>query len=184
MVAQRLADESFFPSLVEWANAHDEDFVKLWAGRAYQYPLSVEQLKDVYKDGINSVRSGVFIYQIYDEVISNDWLGSVQFVRMNMELKQAYIGRFMIRSEEWRGKGLGKAALREMVRIGFEDFGLETIKLNVFDVNTRAIRCYESVGFSRGIVTEHVYTSKSGQSWSNMEMSLNKADWVKSGTQR
>jgi RimJ/RimL family protein N-acetyltransferase len=47
------------------------------------------------------------------------------------------------------GKGYGVTALRELLRIGFEEMGLLRIQLDVFAENRRGIRCYEKCGFRR-----------------------------------
>lgn len=47
-----------------------------------------------------------------------------------------------------QGRGIGTWAVRELVRRGFDELGLRRIWLQVFAVNTRAIRTYEKVGFS------------------------------------
>ena len=47
---------------------------------------------------------------------------------------------------QW-GKGYGTAALREVLRIGFEEMGLHRIHLDAFAGNARGIRCYEKCGF-------------------------------------
>jgi RimJ/RimL family protein N-acetyltransferase/precorrin-6B methylase 2 len=47
---------------------------------------------------------------------------------------------------QW-GKGYGTAALREVLRIGFEEMGLQRIHLTALGGNTRGLRCYENCGF-------------------------------------
>ena len=47
---------------------------------------------------------------------------------------------------QW-GKGYGTAALREVLRIGFEEMALHRIHLDAFAGNARGIRCYEKCGF-------------------------------------
>jgi RimJ/RimL family protein N-acetyltransferase len=47
---------------------------------------------------------------------------------------------------QW-GKGHGTAALREVLRIGFQEMGLHRIHLQAFAGNARGIRCYEKCGF-------------------------------------
>ena len=47
---------------------------------------------------------------------------------------------------QWN-KGYGAAALREVLRIGFEEMGLHRIHLQAFAENARGIRCYEKCGF-------------------------------------
>jgi len=53
-----------------------------------------------------------------------------------------YIG-----DENMRGKGYGRAALRELHRIGFEEWGFEAVWLEVHDWNTAAMKLYESEGY-------------------------------------
>lgn len=166
-------EEKDFPQIVEWINQHDGDFLVQWAGLTYHYPLTAEQMIRHYEKGINSLASDVFIYRIMDNE-TNRFIGTIQLCRFNRERNDAVIGRFLIGSQMDRGKGNGKAALTEMVRIGFDEFGLRSIRLNVFDCNSRAIRCYESVGFIKGQIQDHVYTSADGRSWSNVEMTLEK----------
>jgi RimJ/RimL family protein N-acetyltransferase len=47
---------------------------------------------------------------------------------------------------QW-GKGCGAAALREVLRIGFQEMNLQRIHLTALDGNARAVRCYEKCGF-------------------------------------
>ncbi|UCC69448.1 MAG: GNAT family N-acetyltransferase [Armatimonadota bacterium] len=47
---------------------------------------------------------------------------------------------------EW-GKGYGSAALRQVLRIGFEEMGLHRIHLIALAANTRGIKCDEKCGF-------------------------------------
>jgi RimJ/RimL family protein N-acetyltransferase len=47
---------------------------------------------------------------------------------------------------QW-SKGYGTAALREVLRIGFEEMGLQRIHLTALGGNARGIRCYEKCGF-------------------------------------
>ena len=49
---------------------------------------------------------------------------------------------------QW-SKGYGTTALREVLRIGFEEMGLQRVHLTALGGNTRGIRCYEKCGFQR-----------------------------------
>ncbi|GGH27409.1 GNAT family N-acetyltransferase [Paenibacillus segetis] len=177
MVVLRVAKEAEFSDIVDWVNEHDSDFMVQWAGLTYQYPLTVEQMKEHYRSGINTIETGVFLYMIQEDSLSDDVVGTIQIARINMETREAVIGRFMMKSEKLRGHGTGRAALEEAVRIGFEELGLERIKLNVFDINERAIRCYKSVGFKEGTIRINVYTSTKGIVWNNIEMTMDKDFW-------
>ena len=48
-----------------------------------------------------------------------------------------------------RGRGLGEAACRAMIRHAFNDLGLQRIQLKVLPENSGAIRLYERLGFVR-----------------------------------
>ncbi|MFD0711403.1 GNAT family N-acetyltransferase [Paenibacillus sp. GCM10027626] len=166
-----LLNESDFETIVSWINNHDEDFMVQWAGLTYTFPLSIEQMLSHYHRGINSIESDVFIYKIV-ETASDEMIGSLQLCRFDSTKKEAVIGRFLIGDPKYRGAGIGSIALKQAVETGFGQFKLRKIRLNVFDFNRAAIRCYEKVGFSKGKITCDVYTSSQGMVWNNLEMIL------------
>jgi Acetyltransferases, including N-acetylases of ribosomal proteins len=176
MVKLELLSETDFPQIVSWVNQYSRDFMVQWSGKTFEYPLTVEQMKAHYSRGINSTESDVFIYKIMDD---GRFVGSVQLCRFNWETREAFVGRFLIGEETNRGRGIGKKALNELVRIGFQQFGLETIKLNVYEFNRHAIKCYESVGFRKSLYREKMYQDSNGVWWNNFEMTLRKEDWLK-----
>ena len=49
---------------------------------------------------------------------------------------------------KYRGKGYGKEMLKLAVKYAFAITNVQAVHLNVFPENTRAKKCYESVGFS------------------------------------
>ena len=54
------------------------------------------------------------------------------------------------------GKGCGSAALREVLRIGFQEMNLQRIHLTALGGNARAVHCYEKCGFRReGVRRRH-----------------------------
>ena len=55
-----------------------------------------------------------------------------------------YIG-----DRDMRGAGYGRAALRELHRIGFEEWNFESVWLEVHDWNTAAMKLYESEGYKK-----------------------------------
>ncbi len=50
---------------------------------------------------------------------------------------------------EARDQGLGTEAIRLILSYAFEDLGLNTVALSVFDFNEAAIHTYENLGFER-----------------------------------
>ena len=57
--------------------------------------------------------------------------------------------RIRIGVPDARGRGLGTEAVRQLLRIAFQERGLRRVWLQVFAHNTRAIRVYEKAGFTR-----------------------------------
>jgi RimJ/RimL family protein N-acetyltransferase len=76
---------------------------------------------------------------------------------------------------QW-GKGYGTAALREVLRIGFEEMGLRRVHLTAFAGNARGIRCYEKCGFRHeGVRRRHFL--KRGR-WENVVcMGILRDEW-------
>lgn len=114
-----------------------------WAGPAFDWPLSEDQLRDYRSKGINDPEK-------FRPLTAVEGDRAVGHVELTLERKHdlAYIGRVLVAPAE-RGRGLGTALMREVVRFAFDELDLHRISLNVFDFNTPAIRCYERVGFVR-----------------------------------
>jgi len=116
--------------IVKWTNEKGKDFLEQWAGKSLDFPLTESQIDDL-KD----------IYSIFCE---NEFVGIIQKIRK--EMNNIHIGRFLI-NPELTGKGLGKRALIEFINLIFQDEGVNSITLNVFDYNVGAKKLYEKVGF-------------------------------------
>ena len=116
--------------IVKWTNEKGKDFLEQWAGKSLDFPLTESQIDDL-KD----------IYSIFCE---NEFVGIIQKIRK--ENDNIHIGRFLI-NPELAGKGLGKRALIEFINLIFQDEGVNSITLNVFDYNVGAKKLYEKVGF-------------------------------------
>ncbi|MDQ0060085.1 GNAT family N-acetyltransferase [Paenibacillus harenae] len=168
---------SEFPIIMDAVNAQDRDFMYLWAGSTYTYPLTIEQMEQHYGKGVHSIEAGVFLYKIVDRETQR-MIGSVQIGRIDPIRKEAVVGRFLIHSEHHRGQGIGEKVLRGLARIGFEELDLERILLNVYHINARAIRCYEKVGFCKTYSKKKLYQALNGEYWDGIEMTLEKQAWM------
>lgn len=83
-----------------------------------------------------------------------------------------------IGEKEYRGQGLGRAAMSNLLEIAFEAFSLELISLDVLEFNTAALKLYYYLGF----VSENNYAwhyDEFGLYWRVIHMSLSKKDWSK-----
>jgi len=82
-----------------------------------------------------------FVFHDNDELIGGCGLRDVDLVN-----RTALLGIFLGDRSYW-GKGYGVEATRLLVDFGFTYLNLNSIMLEAFAYNNRAIRCYEKVGF-------------------------------------
>jgi RimJ/RimL family protein N-acetyltransferase/precorrin-6B methylase 2 len=76
---------------------------------------------------------------------------------------------------QW-GKGYGAAALREVLRIAFEEIGLHRVYLQTDSGNLRAVRCYEKCGFRHeGLLRQHRF--KRGKWRDVVVMGILREEW-------
>ncbi|WP_313002393.1 GNAT family N-acetyltransferase [Chryseobacterium gleum] len=115
----------------------DKRMLLQFAGPAYRFPLTSEQLE---KDLSDENRT---LFKITDQ--SGQIIGHAQIF---LKEKTFLLGRILIWDENNRGKGYGKKVMYELLRYGFSHFDRETAELNVYDWNTGAIECYRKVGFT------------------------------------
>jgi RimJ/RimL family protein N-acetyltransferase len=73
-------------------------------------------------------------------------VGEVKLWRVSERNRSAMLTIFIGEEARW-SRGYGSDALRLILRQAFGPMGLHRVELHVFDFNTRAIRCYEKVGF-------------------------------------
>lgn len=81
-------------------------------------------------------------------------IGTVFLKNIDNFHKKAEYGIF-IGEEAARGKGYGRRATEQMLRIAFEELGLNRVSLHVFEENLPGIRAYEHAGFkTEGILRD------------------------------
>jgi len=141
----------------------DKRMLLQFAGPAYHFPLTKEQLKT---DLENENR---FMFRVFDET-EQKVIGHAQiFLKENTFL----LGRILIWDENNRGKGYGKKIVQNLLQYGFSHFNRETAELNVYDWNTGAIECYKKVGFE---IDPHVLSEVciDNELWLSINMKINK----------
>ena len=81
--------------------------------------------------------------------LNNDKIiGIVGLHNINYIHRTAILGIF-IGNKDYRDKGYGTEAIRLILDFAFNYLNLNNIKLNVFEFNQRAIKCYEKCGFKK-----------------------------------
>lgn len=102
------------------------------------------------------VDTGRVIQMIICDLASDAPLGSVYIRDIDRQHNKAEYGIF-IGEGQARGRGVGTAAAKLMLRYCFEEQGLHRIFLRVFADNLQAIRSYEKAGFRReGLLRDDV----------------------------
>ena len=117
-------------AIIRWTNSKGADFLQQWAGDALPYPLTIEALNAL-----------PHCFRIEAE---GSFIGMIQQIRA--EGNNMHIGRFLI-NPSLTGKGLGTSAMRLFTSMLFEEEGVHSISLNVFDDNLIAKDLYTKLGF-------------------------------------
>lgn len=138
LVYLRPMGEADADSIVIWRN-------KEWVRRnfLYQEPFTLEgQLNWLH----TQVEPGHVAQFMICEKDSERAVGSVYFRDVDREKSCAEYGIF-IGEEDAVGKGYGTEAAGLALAFAFEELGLESIFLRVFEDNVRARKSYEKAGF-------------------------------------
>lgn len=85
---------------------------------------------------------------------------------MNLSTNEGML-KFVMVYPSKRGKGLGKAMLQLAIEYAFNITKVDAVQLNVFPENTRAKKCYESVGFVERKTDVGAFSFKD-ESWGQM----------------
>lgn len=153
-------DINHAPELI--SKIKDEKMLLQFAGPAYHFPLTKEQLA---QDLSNEDRT---LFRVV-ETANGTTIGHAQIL---LKEKTFLLGRILIWDENNRGKGYGKKLVQQLAEYGFRHFDKETAELNVYDWNTGAIECYKKVGFETDpTVMSEVHCK--GEKWLSINMKMN-----------
>ena len=146
----------------------------MWAGPLFHYPLDDEQL-DTYLHSAKEDRIDRLIYTAID-VESQQPIGHIELSTIDHVNRSAAVTRVLVGETVQRGKGIGKSMVHEALHIAFEELHLHRVELRVFDFNSEAIQCYESVGLTReGLLRDA--RAFGDQFWSIIVMSILEDEW-------
>ena len=124
-------------AIIRWTNSKGADFLQQWAGDALPYPLTIAALNAL-----------PHCFRIEAE---GSFIGMIQQIKV--EENNIHIGRFLI-NPSLTGKGLGTSAMRLFISMLFEEEGVHSISLNVFDDNPAAKNLYAKLGFEVVAIVE------------------------------
>jgi RimJ/RimL family protein N-acetyltransferase len=149
LIRLRAREESDLENFYRWIN--DWDTVKYLGAR---YPRSRKFEQEWLASGDPAYGLGQFIAETLDDSKPIAWVG---LHSATPEDRAASLGIAIGDKSHLEG-GYGTDIMRTVCRFGFEMMNLHRIDLTVFDWNTRAIRCYEKVGFQHeGVLRDGMF---------------------------
>ncbi|HEX4963248.1 MAG TPA: GNAT family protein [Thermoanaerobaculia bacterium] len=150
--------------------------LQLWTASSFDFPLTREHLKGHLRE--SAARGDRLIFKA---VRSEDGrvIGHVELGGIDQRHRSLRIGRVLL-DPEARGRGLGVEMMRSALAHAFERLGMHRVELGVFDVNPRAIACYERTGFRRDGVRRESFRARGveGCPWSEVLMSVLAPEWA------
>lgn len=132
--------------------SEDTDLIVAWRNSdgvrrnfIYQEPFTRESHENWIRTMVNT---GKVVQLMICRLSDERPLGSVYIRDIDRHHNKAEYGIFIGESQE-RGRGLGTAAARLMLRYCFEEERLHRVFLRVLASNARAMRSYEKAGFMK-----------------------------------
>jgi RimJ/RimL family protein N-acetyltransferase len=145
------------------AGLHDVDYLLalqvdpdiapfLSAGRA---ATREELLEEVQRSYAEPTAFGRLLIEIPFE---REWrlVGAIGFERINKRSRIANIGGLAVHPD-FRGRGLGRAAVRELARVLFAELGYHRLEAGVYGFNEHGMAAIENAGFVREGVKRRAY---------------------------
>lgn len=134
-------DRSHLPLIRAWHNTPEIRAATF----AFPFPASIEAEAAWYDRNIaaGDGKNAIFGIRSGDRVCGLVMLRNIDWIS-----RSAWFGIF-IGDPSARGKGVGAAAMADILDFGFKDLGLNRIALEVAASNAQAIRLYEKLGFER-----------------------------------
>lgn len=87
------------------------------------------------------------------------YLGDISLHEIDWNAKKARMS-ILIASKEERGKGYGESAIRQLLKIAFNELSLHKVWLVVFEENEKAIGLYRKCGFQEEGILKGEYFVK------------------------
>lgn len=166
----RAPEREDIPMFVDWLN---DPAVR--RGISVFLPMSIAKEEGWFEEMLK--RPQIEQPMTIDIEEDGDWvpIGNTGFFDVNQTVRSAEIG-IMIGNKDYWDKGFGTKTMQLMLRHGFETLNFNRIFLRVYEINPRAVRCYEKVGFvHEGSQRQAVY--QEGEYSDLLMMSILKNEW-------
>ncbi|WP_339386495.1 GNAT family N-acetyltransferase [Vibrio caribbeanicus] len=138
--------ENDYVTLISWIDNEELNFQ--WGGPCFTFPLDLDQLRNHYKNS----KVHPFILTVSSQPIGYVELMSESDFRFR--ICRVYI------HDGFRGKGLAKKMLMQVIRLARENYRAKVLSLAVFKDNSVAKHCYQSLGFIEKQMIQHTFKEK------------------------
>ena len=165
MIRLEKFDQSDFQILISWIDCAET--LMQFAGPALVYPLTAEQLNASLSDS----------NRLAFAVVETNTENTIGHAEIYLGKETTYLARILIGEPQFRGRGIGREIVSQLLDYAFRKLNRTNVELNVFDWNSAAINCYENAGF---IVNPNKSTERSfnGKTWIALNMTIDREKWI------
>lgn len=143
----------------------------MWCANLIKYPVGKENFDRVMSELAEKFGDSPYVATTDDGKVVGFFCYSV-----NLSTNEGIL-KFIMIDPSQRGKGFGKEMLQLAAEYAFNITKADAVQLNVFSENTRARKCYESVGFkARKTDTDAFYFND--ESWDRCNMVIKKEEFM------
>lgn len=139
----------------------------MWCANLIKYPIEKENFDQVMLKEATKYGDSPYVATTNTGKVVGFFCYSV-----NLSTNEGMLKFVMVHPSK-RGQGLGKAMLQLAIEYAFNITKVDAVQLNVFPENTRAKKCYESVGFVER-KTDFCAFSFKDESWGRCNMVIKK----------
>lgn len=162
-------DRSAVPVIARWEQ--DIEFLRLLDASPAR-PRTEDEIARWLDAEQRSSTNFMFGIRLLD---TDDLIGWVELDGVNWTNQTCSLG-IAIGSRSMWGQGYGAEAMALVLQFGFSELNLHGIHLTVFSYNERAIKLYESLGFTReGIYREHIH--RDGKRYDMLLYGILRREW-------
>ena len=123
----------------------------LWCADLIPYPVTAEAVADILEKDAREWGGHAYIATGAE----HEPIGFLSY-SVNPGDNSGFL-KFVILNPDLRGQGYGTQMIQCALRHAFDITGVDSVRINVFDVNTAARRCYEKAGFHLESTTEAAF---------------------------
>ncbi len=135
--------------MMEWVN--DREVIGNFAN--FATPTSRSQEQKYLENLLKSETDKAFTI----ETEQGDYLGTVGIYQIHWPARSGRLG-IIIGKPALRGKGYGQSAIKDVLRLAFEQYNLHKVWLVVFEENARSRHVYTKCGFrEEGILRDEYF---------------------------